>query len=165
MSEKYLHCSMLFRPSIQTTKHWLWHLIPAAIFCDVYVHVRVHALQVCVQGTMERKDQQLCGFSDPEPGSQSVPGRSKVHQVLLQALRHICKFSDKGGFVGLLFFGLFWGVGVVFDVTIWQLIDWFLYVYAKLLFSNCQVSEEFPVVKYYRKLCMVVIQVLQWCWC
>lgn len=107
MSEKYLHCSMLFMPSIRTTKHWLWHLIPAAIFCDVYVHV--HALQVCVQGTMEREDQQLCGFSHPEPGSQSVPGRSKVHQVLLQALRHVCKFSDKGGFVGLFWVG--WGVG------------------------------------------------------
>lgn len=68
----------------------------------------MNALQVCVQGTMEREDQQLCGFSDPEPGSQSVPGRSKVHQVLLQALRHVCKFSDKGGFVGLFLLG---GVG------------------------------------------------------
>lgn len=73
----------------------------------LYVHV--NALQVCVQGTMEREDQQLCGFSDPEPGSQSVPGRSKVHQVLLQALRHVCKFSDKGGFVRLFLF--FWGGG------------------------------------------------------
>lgn len=78
------------------TKHWQWSLIPAAVFCDVYVHV--HVLQVCVQGTMEREDQQLCGFSDPEPGSQSVPGRSKVHQVLLQTLRYFCKFSEWKGF-------------------------------------------------------------------
>lgn len=120
MSEKYLHCSMLFMPSIRTSKHWLWHLIPAAIFCDVYVHV--HALQVCVQGTMEREDQQLCGFSDPEPGSQSVPGRSKVHQVLLQALRHVCKFSDKGGFVGLFLLG--GGGSICYNLAT----DWLIFV-------------------------------------
>lgn len=41
--------------------------------------------------------------------------------------------------------------------------DWLIFVCLCkiILFSNCQVSEEFPVVKYYRKLCMVVIQVLQ----
>lgn len=89
-------------PSIQTTKHWPWPLIPAAVFCDVYVHV--HVLQVCVQGTMEREDQQLCGFSDPEPGSQSVSRGSKVHQVLLQTLCHFCKFSDWEGFFFCSFF-------------------------------------------------------------
>lgn len=133
---------MLLMPSIQTTKHWPWPLIPAAVFCDVYVHV--HVLQVCVQGTMEREDQQLCGFSDPEPGSQSVPRGSKVHQVLLQTLCHFCKFSDWEGFFFLLFFlnNYFLKLGI------WHYnlaIDWLFFRKFKQNYSCLKLSNVWDV--------------------
>lgn len=42
MSEKYLQCSMLFTPSIQTTKHWPWPLIPAAQYFVMYMYMCMH---------------------------------------------------------------------------------------------------------------------------
>lgn len=43
MSEKYLHCSMLFMPSIQTTKHWLWlNTSSNILWCIYYMYMWMH---------------------------------------------------------------------------------------------------------------------------
>lgn len=122
---------MLFTPSIQTTKHWPWPLIPAAQYFVMYMYMCMHCRFV-YKGQWREKINSYVDFPtrnlDLNPyleGPKSIKSSYRLYATSVS-------FQTESVFLLFYFFG---GVGV-FGVTFWQLIDYFSYVYAKLFLSQ-----------------------------